>query len=594
VIGVGRLWRFCGLAIFAAWPWGQSPPQGPPTESSPSVLRVHANLVLVDVSITDHEKPVHGMSRDQFHVFENGAEQAIVSFEEHRAPERQSSAIPRRRLPPDTWTNLPEHAESPAANVLLMDGLNTLAANQMDVRRQMLRYLGQIPPGTQVAVFALGMRLRQLSAFTTDAEVLSAAVNGSAPLSSPVLPQPEEVATQNEFMADIANDFTPGRIVAQMQQFDAEEGAFKTDQRVDMTLEALRDLARYLSAIPGRKNLIWLSGSFPIALDPDSTLESPFSAMRNYAAQVRETSDLLAAARVAVYPVDARGLMHLPSLDAANSSDANQERGSGAGMRPNSSVPTSSIADEKALESTMAERTTMQQIAGATGGKEFFNTNDFAQALASAIEDGSSYYTIGYVPVSKVFDGSFRKLAVRVDNAHLQLAYRRGYFADPPDRPSPHLPGHENLLMAAAMHGAPVATQIVFTARVLPADDALLAGQKLPDDAGAAHVKAPARRYIADMRVNGQDMAFSESNGVHHAQIEFVLVAYDATGKRTNYLDKLYYLDMKEDAFAAAEKDGITARLALDVPAGPASLRLLVYDPIAQRAGSLEILLPRK
>jgi len=40
--------------------------------------------------------------------------------------------------------------------------------------------------------------------------------------------------------------------------------------------------------------------------------------MRNYADDVRETASLLATARVAVYPVDARGLMSLPSTSAAS------------------------------------------------------------------------------------------------------------------------------------------------------------------------------------------------------------------------------------------------------------------------------------
>jgi hypothetical protein len=66
-----------------------------------------------------------------------------------------------------------------------------------------------------------------------------------------------------------------------MQQFQADIAAYQTDQRVQMTMDALRQLARYLSAIPGRKNLIWFSGSFPISLDPDVTLQNPFQAMRD-------------------------------------------------------------------------------------------------------------------------------------------------------------------------------------------------------------------------------------------------------------------------------------------------------------------------
>jgi hypothetical protein len=75
-----------------------------------------------------------------------------------------------------------------------------------------------------------------------------------------------------------------------------------------MTLDALKQLSGYLGGIPGRKNLIWFSGSFPVNLDPGLTLNNEFSATRVYAEQVKETSDLLAASRVAAYPIDARGL----------------------------------------------------------------------------------------------------------------------------------------------------------------------------------------------------------------------------------------------------------------------------------------------
>lgn len=559
--------------------------------SSAVVLRMNSNLVLVDVVATDHDKPVHGLRRERFHVFENGVEQAITSFDEHHAPGPVASPA-RRTLPPFTWTNLPEHPESPVVNVLLLDGLNTQAANQADVRRQMLHYLGSLQPGMQMAVFTLGTRLRQLTGFTTDRDVLSAALKSNAVQQrSSVLPQPEDVAAQNEWMAQIAANFTPGEIVASMQQFQADDAAFKTDRRVQMTLEALDDLARYLSAIPGRKNLIWFSGSFPVALDPDPTQMSPFMTVRNYAGQLRETSNLLAAARVAVYPIDARGLMNLPSLDAANSSDANQERSTGAGMREGASVPTFSMTDRDADNSRMAERTTMQQIAAATGGREFINTNDFEQAIAGAIDDGSSYYTIGYVPAVKKLDGSFRRLSVRVDDAQVRLAYRRGYYADAPAGQSGHKSAEASLLTMAALRGAPLATQVVFVARVLPADDPSLKGEKMPEGpAGAMHVKGAARRFAVDFRVDGHTMAFSPgSDGVQHAQIEFVLIAYDGAGQRVNYLDKLYYLDMKPDAYAQAMTNGITARLALDVPHGPGSLRLVVYDPVTNRAGSLEM-----
>ena len=86
----------------------------------------------------------------------------------------------------------------------------------------------------------------------------------------------------------------------------------------------------------------------------------------------------------------------------------------------------------------MEEQATMQQIAQETGGHEYLNTNGLKDAVASAIENGSSYYTIGYVPAARPLDGRFRKIRVNLENSDFNLAYRHGYYADPPDEASEH------------------------------------------------------------------------------------------------------------------------------------------------------------
>ena len=79
---------------------------------------------------------------------------------------------------------------------------------------------------------------------------------------------------------------------------------------------------------------------------------------------------------------------------------------------------------------TTQEQDTMEQIAAETGGKAFIETNDFADAVADVVENGSSYYTVAYVPNRKKFDGRFHTFDVRLDKASYKLAYRRGYYAD--------------------------------------------------------------------------------------------------------------------------------------------------------------------
>jgi hypothetical protein len=356
-----------------------------------------------------------------------------------------------------------------------------------------------------------------------------------------------------------------------------------------MTFEAMQQLARYLSAIPGRKNVIWFSGSFPSWTVPDKS-QGPqaFRAVSSRLDQIRETTRMLSDARISVYPIDARGLQVSFIFSAANNHPPVGNKPTPGTNQPAFATGLSNEQDQRA-----SEQATMQQIAQDTGGKAFLDTNDFADAVADVVENGSNYYTIGYVPSRKQFDGQFHNFKVRLDNAEYKLAYRRGYFADPPDKPSSHHPGEANLMVAASGHGAPLATQISFVARVLPASDPLLEGVALtkgPMGNLAGTLKGPAHRYVVDLVLDLHGIVFdTTSDGKHVASIEFALVAYDAEGTRVNYMQHAFQLTLTADRYPKAMATGVPLRAELDLPPGQGSIRIAIHDLAGGRAGSLEV-----
>jgi hypothetical protein len=344
-------------------------------------------------------------------------------------------------------------------------------------------------------------------------------------------------------------------------------------------------LARYLRGLPGRKTLVWFSSSFPIDLMPNVLdPEAPAESMRTYANQVRETGRLLSDARIAVYPIYAGTPLATASLHASHdivTSDSDPVLGASRSAR-NDAVADAQIRSEQA---------SMISIAQLTGG-QYFNTTDLKEAMASAIDRGSSYYTISYVPSGKL-DGKFRNLKIRLDDAAYDLSYRRGYYADPPGKPSPRNPGEPSPIMAAAALGAPAATQIQFKARLLVATDPALQGSKLPEGSAgamAAGFKGPFNRYIVDLKIDANGLTFTEMpDGEREASIEFVLVGYDAQGNRVNYFDKAGKLNLNSGQFERLMKEGFSQRLALDLPPKQIALRIVVYDLAAARVGSLEV-----
>jgi VWFA-related protein len=72
---------------------------------------------------------------------------------------------------------------------------------------------------------------------------------------------------------------------------------------------------------------------------------------------------------------------------------------------------------------------TLQRIAGETGGRAIINTNDPSNELRHVIEDASAYYLVGYSPTRQTNDGKFHKISVRVKRRGVDVAARRGYWA---------------------------------------------------------------------------------------------------------------------------------------------------------------------
>ena len=564
---------------------GAASPQAPPT-----TLQSNATLVLVDVVVTNKGKPVLGLDQSQFRVREDGKEQTITSFEEHKpaaAPE-----LPRR-LPPDTYTNRPDYPDSATVNVLLLDALNTPMADQMQARQQMLDYLKTLPPGSPIAIFTLASSLRIVQGPSADRSVLSAAIQGAAANSrpSPVLDTTTDQAL-DATITDAANNGTSQQALGAMQQFEADNTAMQTDRRVRLTLQAMQQLARYCSGIPTRKNLIWFSGSFPLSLDSDPSLDSPLDATRNYSEEIRETSHLLSAARVAVYPVDARGLLTLPMLDT-NYSESSSSNAAGSGGGPvgggrrgtlASGMPGFAKDNLHSMKQTQAEHSSMLQVAMDTGGWAFLDTNGLQQAVERIMQHGSNYYTLAYASSAKQRDGKFRKIEVRIDGAKYQLAYRDGYYADDPAKRFAFR-SSEPSLVAAMVHQAPTASEVLFTVRALPSTAQLSNSHEETRTA----LTLPRKHYTVSFNVDphGLDMN-TLPDGSSRAQVEFVAIVYGRDGKQLNRSDTAFAFHLRAEQYAASMQHGIPHQVELDLPAGRLFLRVAVHDLSSNRIGSTE------
>jgi hypothetical protein len=291
--------------------------------------------------------------------------------------------------------------------------------------------------------------------------------------------------------------------------------------------------------------------------------------------------------------------MTTPSMSAANDYTNSSPTGApGAGGRgrgrtmsagnaTNSSAGFAAMkADDNFAKQTMKEHATMQQIAEETGGEAFVDTNGIKDAVARAIANGSSYYTVGYVPSFKEYDGSFHRLKVTVDGQY-QTEYRRGYFADDPAKAKISPAASQQLMTAALEQGAPPLSEVLFKVRVQAAEASSASG------AGAADpgvVKGPVKRYAIDYGVPAHSLAFpAAEDGVRHGRLEFTVVAYDPDGKRLTSVDQSAFFDLNPTLYAQALKYGIPMHQEIGLPVGRMFVRVVVHDVTSDRVGAIEV-----
>jgi VWFA-related protein len=425
---------FC-LLVTASFLQAQSPAPASPQPPAPvATIKADARLVVLDVVVTDkNQKPIHNLKPSDFTVLEANAPQTIKNFEEHSTLSRADMARlpPMPKLPPGLFTN---YSPTPpgALNILLLDALNTPMKNQMFVRDQLLQYAKNAPRGVPIAIFGLNEQLVMPQGFSTDPDVLKSVVEHnvlpgvSRKLDDPLTGEgtPNSVADALSTMG--ADDI--GVLLSNIQNFEAVQRSVDIQQRTSQTLDAMSAIAHYLSAFPGRKNLIWFSASFPLSILPDgSGINHPFDVVIDSEDEFRETATLLANSRVAVYPIDARGLINPTGQSAAND---------GAKYATNFGV----IAQQnKAATQNFAEHGTMDQMAETTGGRAFLDTNGLSEAVTRAVDQGSNYYTITYSPpIPKATDPSAKSSSSsssRVSTSTTAAATTRTKQSPPPILP---------------------------------------------------------------------------------------------------------------------------------------------------------------
>ena len=563
-----RFPRVCYLvwplaAAFAIAPLHSQSPASNSSATAPTI-KVVTRVVLVDVVVTDDQgDAIVGLEKKNFQITEEGAPQIISSFEEHKSAQPVQIKLPQ--MPANVFTNFPTSTSADSVNVLLLDLLNTQPPDQSIARLQVLKYLNSVQPGARLAIFALGSQLRMVRGFTTDFSGLSAALDdknlGVNPQVSGLLPTQSQQFSQDLVVHQMRRSQASPAAIESVEQFQADEAANRTASRIEITLQAFQQLARYLSGIPARKNVIWFSDNFPISFLPDSKVHAP-----KHQENVQQTSDMLTAAQVAIYPVSNLGVLGDPTFDVSNLAGTRQQ-----------------------LETILSSnQIAMENIAQETGGRAFYNTNALNDAVRDAVNTGSHYYTLAYSPSNTRSDGKYRRIQVSLSSGKYKLSYRRGYYADKPRPESASAEEAEDPLIPLIGLGMPNFDQILYKVRVSPKNP-----QPAPNAARAGsntELKPPFTRYDVEFAVSLKDIAMGlPSEAVRRGHIEVMLIAFDHDGKILNILKRSSKLVMDTQVYAATQPVGLQIHEEMDIPPGDVYLRTGIYDLNSGSCGTIGV-----
>ena len=611
-----------------------------------TTLKTAVRRVAVDVVVTDSKgRPVTGLTQDDFRVAEDNKAQSVLFFDVHSVMPETNFIAPRiPPLPPNTFLNLAKAPESGTPTVILYDALNTPLTEQDRGHKQIVDLIKHRRPGTQIAIFVLTGKLHLLQGFTEDTDLLAAALAtkagsaqtttllrpGSDLASTPTTENPEMTTQVQAPPNSNAGPTTidggnPDQVfldfVDKAREMDALDQEQLQDQRVEITLNALTDIGRFLASLPGRKDLIWLSSSFPVDIFPDPAMTTNNTQhdrdMRDYSVQMKQATDLLNLSHVSVYPVDVRGLRVNSDLTAASNAayGSNPNFGGPAAslqQTRSTSIATTStslnLSQQTFIEGDVATRATMDSIAGDTGGHAFYGTNALQEAVNSAMISGSTYYSLTYAPTNPKYDGGLRHIKVTLKKSGSTLSYRKTYYADDleaaalrvADAPqSPLTPSLER--GTPLSHGLFLEAQLEASGTPAPATPAQMqvlsqyeALQPKKTKAKTAP-RAPVlmQQYLISYGLIARQLELPlDESGAHQASIEFGLVSYDEDGRKLNGVDTHIDDPIPADHYDKLLSDGYHVVQSIAVPVTAASIRIAVRDIRGNRVGSLEVLLP--
>jgi len=363
-------------------------------------MTVEANIVLTNVVVRDKKtgELVKGLKASDFHIVEDKKPQKIVSFDYQNVDQaavlaEKTTATGKASIADLLENNFAASPKQLRDHRLIVMFFDLSSMQDEDIDRAVdaaTDYVNkQMQPADLVALVSMSTGLSMDQDFTSDKTALLkglAKYNGS---------DETGFANGGTGTTDGTSDDT-----TQFAADDTEYNSLNTDRE----LLAIRAISKSLERVEQRKSMLYFSGGLT-----RNGIENQ--------ASLRAATNEAAKANLAIYSVDSRGLQALPPVGDAS-------KGS---LRGNSAYSGSAVTAQ--FSANFSSQETLATLSTDTGGKAFFDSNDFAPAFQQVQHDTEAYYILGFHSTNQAHDGTFRHLTVTVDRKDVKIDFRPGYYA---------------------------------------------------------------------------------------------------------------------------------------------------------------------
>ncbi|WP_158791118.1 VWA domain-containing protein [Granulicella sp. L60] len=364
-------------------------------------MKVQTDIVLTNVVVRDKKtgEVVKGLKASDFTILENGKPQKIASFDYQNVDEaavlRERSTVTGKATIADLVNG--NFAEDPKALrdhrlIVIFFDLSSMQPEDIDRAVEAAQDFvnKKMQPADLVALVSMDTSLSMDQDFTSDKAALLRGLDKFNGTEGTGFANGNEGGVSSG-TSDDGSSFTAD---------DSEYNALNTDRE----LYAIRTIAKSLEHVDQRKSLLYFSGGLTR------------QGIENQASMRAATNEAVKA-NMAIYSVDSRGLEALPAVGTASQGSL---RGTSA---------YSGGAMQSQLDANFASQEVLGTLSSDTGGKAFFDSNDFAPAFQQVQHDTEAYYILGFRSTDTRRDGSFRHLTVKLNRPDAKIDYRSGYYA---------------------------------------------------------------------------------------------------------------------------------------------------------------------